>query len=151
MSDEQSIHSVFSNKYQVYLQYGVQMTIRQFEESTKAAAYVSLILSLLVVISAQVFNLAANSSLLHRHARRFLSDYGMPISVVAVSACAYWGRFQESNPAKLPVGSSFEATGGRAWLVPFWDMGGDPKWIAVAIPFGFVRLQHPSLASTQYL
>lgn len=122
----------------VYLQYGIQMTTRQFEESSAEAAYVSLILSLLVVVCAQLFNVAANSSLLHRHARRFLSDYGMPISVIAVSACAYWGRFQASAPNTLPVGQSFEAAGGRSWLVRFWDMNGDPKWVAVAIPFGFI-------------
>lgn len=115
------------------------MTTRQFEESSIEAAYVSLILSLLVVLCAQLFNLVADSPLFHRHARRFLSDYGMPISVIAVSACAYWGRFQTSDPSKLPVGNSFEAAGGRPWLVSFWKMEGDPKWIAIAIPFGFVR------------
>jgi boron transporter len=114
------------------------MTTRQFQESSTDSALVSLILALLVVALAQVFNMSSNSSLFHRHARRFLSDYGLPISVIAVSACAYWGRFKVAEPAKLPVGGAFEAAGGREWFVPFWKMGGDPKWIGIAIPFGFV-------------
>ncbi|KAG8770187.1 hypothetical protein FRC16_006429, partial [Serendipita sp. 398] len=120
----------------VYLQYGVQMTTRQLQNSSADAAYASIILSLLVVIVAQLFNVAANSRLFHRHARRFLSDYGLPISVVVVSGCAYWGRFNVSHPATLPIGHSFEPVGGRSWLVPFWEMH-EVKWIFIALPFGF--------------
>jgi boron transporter len=63
----------------------------------------------------------------------------MLISVAAVTACTYWGRFNASIPSKLPVGRAFEAAGGRSWLVSFWKMDGDPEWIAIAIPFGFVN------------
>lgn len=119
----------------VYLQYGVQMVTRQFHESATESALVSLILALLVVGVAQLFNVAANSTLFHRHVRRFLSDYGLPISVIAVSACAQWGRFRLASPTKLPVGQSFEPAGDRPWLVPFWEMSG--KWIGIALPFGF--------------
>jgi hypothetical protein len=114
------------------------MITRQFQESTLDSAYVSLILALLVLIVAQTFNPAANSTLFHRHARRFLSDYGLAISVLAASACGYWGRFNASNPPTLPVGRPFEPSGGRDWLVPFWNLCDDPKWIALALPFGLV-------------
>ncbi|KAG8818026.1 hypothetical protein FRC17_010989 [Serendipita sp. 399] len=121
----------------VYLQYGVQMITRQLQHSPIDSAYVSIILSLMVVVVAQLFNVAANSRLFHRHARRFMSDYGLPISVLAVSGCAYWGRLKGSHPATLPIGHSFEPVGGRPWLVPFWEMQGGVKWIFVALPFGF--------------
>lgn len=114
------------------------MVTRQFHESPIDAAYVSLILSLLVLMLAQSFNAISISSQFNRITRRFLADYGLPIVVIAVSACAYWGRFELSGPSKLPVGDSFEPAGGRSWLVPFWDIDSDPKWIAIAIPFGFV-------------
>lgn len=115
------------------------MVTRQFQAYTLESAYVSLILALLVLITAQTFNIAANSTLFHRHARRFLSDYGLALSVLAASACGYWGRFKGSDPSKLPVGHAFEPSGGREWLVPFWSSCNDPKWIAMALPFGLVR------------
>jgi hypothetical protein len=29
----------------------------------------------------------------NKHFRRFCADYGMPITIVAISGLAYWGRF----------------------------------------------------------
>lgn len=80
------------------------------------------------------FRVLSQSSLFHRHVRRFFADYGIPISIVANSALAYWGRFNTSNPQTLPVGGAFEAAGRREWLVRFWEL--DSKWIGVAFPFG---------------
>lgn len=114
------------------------MATRQFHESSLESAYVSLILSLLILIIAQSFGSLSRGSQLTRMARRFMGDYGLPIAVIAVSGCAYWGRFDLSTPSKLPVGSSFKPAGGRSWIVPFWDIQGDAKWIAISIPFGFV-------------
>ncbi|KAF8894307.1 bicarbonate transporter [Mucidula mucida] len=75
-------------------------------------------------------------TLFHRHVRRFLADYGMPISLIATSAMAYWGRFNTTNPLTLPVQGAFEAAQGRAWLVRFWQLEG--KWVGIALPFGIV-------------
>ena len=47
---------------------------------------------------------------------------------------SYWGRFNKSGAATLPVGGAFEAAGGREWLVKFWELEG--KWVEVAFPFG---------------
>ncbi|KAF8319782.1 hypothetical protein DL93DRAFT_2132218 [Clavulina sp. PMI_390] len=127
----------------VYLQYGVQVITRQFPgpDSTSPGtgtegAFVTIILSLLTLVTAHLFLVLSRTSLFHRLIRRFLSDYGMPISVIAASAMAYWGRFNEANPTTLPVGGAFTAAGGRAWLVRFWEMDG--KWVGVAFPFGIV-------------
>lgn len=111
------------------------MVTRQFASTSLEAAYVSLILALMVFISGSFINLVSRAPHFHRHMRRFLSDYGMPIIVIAISGCAYWGRFHSSTPATLPVGRAFEAANGRPWLVKFWEL--DAKWIAIALPFGF--------------
>ncbi|TFY72879.1 hypothetical protein EVG20_g155 [Dentipellis fragilis] len=120
----------------VYLQYGVQVVTRQFHEpgSTEEGALVSIILALLMVGASFAFQALARSTLFHRHVRRFCADYGMPISLVAASAMAYWGRFNTANPITLPVSGAFQPANGRAWLVRFWELDG--KWVGIAFPFG---------------
>lgn len=127
----------------VYLQYGVQVITRQFPESIQASespdaldgALVGIILALLMLVTSYLFRTASQSSLFHRHVRRFLADYGMPISLVATSAMAYWGKFNHANPSTLPVSHAFQPAGGREWLVRFWQL--DAKWVGIAFPFGF--------------
>ena len=58
----------------------------------------------------------------------------MPISLVAASAMAYWGRFNQANPSTLPTGRAFMPANGRQWLVRFWELDG--KWVGIALPFG---------------
>ena len=124
----------------VYLQYGVQVVTRQFPsssdpENTLDGAFVGIILALLMVMSSYLFRTASQSPYFHRHVRRFLADYGMPLSLVASSAMAYWGRFNHANPTTLPVGKAFQPAGGREWLVRFWQL--EAKWVGIAFPFGF--------------
>ena len=128
----------------VYLQYGVQVITRQFpspsniNESptpTLDGAFVGIILALLMLISSYLFRTASRSALFHRHVRRFLADYGMPISLIAASAMAYWGQFNHANPTTLPTGRAFMPAGNREWLVRFWQLDG--KWVGIAFPFGF--------------
>ncbi|TFY80382.1 hypothetical protein EWM64_g3632 [Hericium alpestre] len=120
----------------VYLQYGVQVTTRQFTEpdSSESGAFVAIILALLMVVTSFLFQSVARSQLFHRHVRRFCADYGMPISLIAASAMAYWGRFNAANPVTLPVNGAFKAANGRDWLVRFWELPG--KWVGIAFPFG---------------
>ncbi|KAJ3556952.1 hypothetical protein NM688_g1745 [Phlebia brevispora] len=123
----------------VYLQYGVQVVTREFPSSASSSstldgAFVGIILALLMLVTSYLFRTASRSSLFHRHARRFLADYGMPISLLASSAMAYWGRFNTANPSTLPVGRAFQPAGGRDWLVRFWQLEG--KWVGIAFPFG---------------
>ncbi|OJT09963.1 hypothetical protein TRAPUB_13561 [Trametes pubescens] len=126
----------------VYLQYGVQVITRQFPldgESTPSAtldgAFVGINLALLMTVTAFLFRTLSQSAYFHRHVRRFLADYGMPISLVASSAVAYWGRFNAANPTTLPIGHAFMPAGDRPWLVRFWELDG--KWVGIAFPFGF--------------
>jgi hypothetical protein len=127
----------------VYLQYGIQVLTRQLQSTSHAnpqitspGALVSVILALLMLATSFLFQSLSRKSYFHRHVRRFLADYGMPISLITSSAMAYWGRFSASNPITLPVGRAFKAAGGREWLVRFWQLDG--KWVGIAMPFGLV-------------
>ena len=123
----------------VYLQYGIQVLTRQFVPISSPGAQgvlVSIILALLMLVTAFLFQFLSETPYFHRHVRRFLADYGMPISLIACSAMAYWGRFDAANPLTLPVGGAFQAAGGRNWLVKFWELEG--KWVGIALPFGIV-------------
>ncbi|KAF5360654.1 hypothetical protein D9756_004845 [Leucocoprinus leucothites] len=119
----------------VYLQYGIQVLTRQFP-NPEPGYLVSIILALLMLVTSFIFQFLAKSPYFHRHVRRFFADYGMPISLVAASAMAYWGRFNLANPETLPVGSAFKAANGRDWLVKFWQLEG--KWVGIALPFGII-------------
>ena len=112
----------------------MQTITRQIHSAPLTSAYVTIILSLLMLTTACVFRALSRSDLFHRHVRRFFADYGMPISIVMSSAVAYWGRFDTSTPATLPVGGAFQAAGRRDWLVKFWEL--DVQWVGVAFPFG---------------
>ncbi|KAF8313524.1 uncharacterized protein EI90DRAFT_3091705 [Cantharellus anzutake] len=112
----------------VYLQYGVQVITRQFiiasPTSTQEGPYASIVLALLTLVTAHLF------------VRRFFSDYGMPITVVASSAMAYWGRFNQANPTTLPTQGAFAPANNRNWIVKFWELDG--KWVGIAFPFGII-------------
>ncbi|PPQ67978.1 hypothetical protein CVT25_000458 [Psilocybe cyanescens] len=125
----------------VYLQYGIQVITRQFAPTSlnlveEQGVLVSIILAILMLVTAYLFDSLSRTPYFHRHIRRFLADYGMPISLIASSGMAYWGRFNAANPLTLPTGRAFQAAGGRDWLVKFWELEG--KWVGIAFPFGFV-------------
>lgn len=126
------------------MQYGVQVVTREFpgksadqaDASTLDGAFVGIILALLMLVTSFLFRSLSQSAYFHRHVRRFLADYGMPISLVAASGMAYWGRFNAANPLTLPTSKAFQPANGRDWLVRFWQLDG--KWVGIAFPFGFV-------------
>lgn len=119
----------------VYLQYGVQVITRQFNDGIDGA-FVSIILALLMLVTSFLFQALSKASYFHRIARCFFADYGMPISLIAASGMAYWGRFIIAHPSTLLVGGAFQAANGRSWFVKFWELDG--KWVAIALPFGIV-------------
>jgi boron transporter len=121
----------------VYLQYGVQVITRQFADTpSQTGPFVGIILALLMLVTSFLFRSLSHTNFFHRLVRRFLADYGMPISLIASSAMAYWGRFNSANPTTLPVNGPFQPAGSREWLVRFWELDG--RWVGIAFPFGFV-------------
>ncbi|CAE6496181.1 unnamed protein product [Rhizoctonia solani] len=120
----------------VYLQYGVQVITRQLPVVDSSSVFVSIILALTMLVTGHLFGMLARSDIGHRVVRRFFADYGMPISVVACTGLAYWGRFNLANPLTLPTSGAFSPAGDRPWLVKFWELEG--KWVGISFPFGFV-------------
>lgn len=87
-----------------------------------------------MTVASFLFQLTSDTKLFTAPTRRFLSDYGMPISIVATTGLAYWGRFNASNAATLPAGHAFSAAEDRGWLIKFWEL--EAKWVCLAFPFG---------------
>ncbi|KAG8215844.1 HCO3 transporter family-domain-containing protein [Butyriboletus roseoflavus] len=119
----------------VYLQYGVQVITRQFND-TSDGAFVAIILAFLMLVTSFLFRALSKTAYFNRIVRCFFADYGMPISLIAASGMAYWGHFDTAHPTTLPVGNAFQPANGRAWLVRFWEL--DVKWVGIALPFGIV-------------
>ena len=86
----------------VYLQYGIQVITRQLAQSTgpadAAGPLVSIIVALLMLVTAFLFQSLSQKTFFDRHVRRFLADYGMPISLVASSGVAYLANSAEWAP-----------------------------------------------------
>lgn len=86
------------------------------------------------------FSALAQSGYVNKHFRRFCSDYGMPITIVAVTGLAYWGRFNpyvnEATMTLPTTNASFQPANGRQWLVRFWQLDG--KYVGMALPFGII-------------
>ncbi|OWZ59828.1 anion transporter [Cryptococcus neoformans c45] len=124
----------------VYVQYGIQVVTRQFRQTSTTSAFLGIILALITLILPHYFNALARSGYVNKQFRRFCADYGMPITIIAITGLAYWGRFDQyvlEDGMTLPTtASSFKPAGERAWLVRFWQLEG--KWVGVAFPFGLV-------------
>ena len=50
-------------------------------------------LALVTLVVPHYFNGLARSGYVSKGFRRFCSDYGMPLTIVAATGLAYWGRF----------------------------------------------------------
>lgn len=95
---------------------------------------------MITLVLPHYFNAVARSGYVNKHFRRFCSDYGMPITIIAATGLAYWGRFNgyvHEEDMTLPVTrSTWTPAAGRSWLVPFWSL--DAKYVGIALPFGLV-------------
>ena len=117
----------------VYLQYGVQVATREFPYTSETSdtldgAFVGIILALLMLVTSFLFRSLSQSVYFHRHVRRFFADYGMPISLVASSAMAYWGRFDASHPSTLPTGPCISACEWQGLASPLLGTGWQVGW-----------------------
>ncbi|WWD08459.1 hypothetical protein V865_006571 [Kwoniella europaea PYCC6329] len=124
----------------VYVQYGIQVVTRQFGQTSTPSAFLGIILAILTLVLPHYFNSVAKSGYINKHFRRFCADYGMPITIIAMTGLAYWGRFDQyvlEDGMTLPTTpTSFQPASDRPWLVRFWQLEG--KWVGIALPFGFV-------------
>ncbi|KAJ5902630.1 hypothetical protein N7495_003158 [Penicillium taxi] len=117
----------------IYLQKGIQVLTRQWDAVGETSAYLSIMVALLVLMSGWVCGELGNSKLFLRFIRKFLEDYGTPLTVVFFTGFIHIGHMKSVEVATLPTSKAFFPTLDRPWLVHFWDI--DVGDIFLAIPF----------------
>jgi hypothetical protein len=116
----------------IYLQKGIQVLTRQWEVND-ASAYLSIMISLLVTAVAYICGIVGQSSLLQRQVRKFVEDYGTPLTVIFFTGFVHIGKMAGIELLKLPTSKAFFPTTDRGWFIHFWDISvGD---VFLAIPF----------------
>lgn len=119
----------------IYLQKGIQVLTRQWEVSD-ASAYLSIVISLLVTAVAYICGIIGHSTLLQRHVRKFVEDYGTPLTVIFFTGFVHIGKMAHIELLKLPTSKAFYPTTDRGWFIHFWDISvGD---VFLAIPFAIL-------------
>ena len=97
-------------------------------------------LAIVTLVTPHYFNAIAKSGYFNKPIRRLCSDYGMPITIIAATGLAYWGRFNpyvHEEEMTLPVTRrTWTPAGGRSWIVPFWEL--EAQYVGIAFPFGLV-------------
>ena len=92
--------------------------------------------ALLVLMCAWICGELGNSHLFKRFIRKFLEDYGTPLTIIFFTGFVYIGQMRDVDIATLPTSKAFFPTTDRSWLVRFWDIStGD---IFLAIPFALL-------------
>lgn len=114
----------------IYLQKGVQVLDLLGEHE---AFYLSIMVALLVFMTAYVCGELGRSSLFTHPVRVFLKDYGTPLTVVFFSGFVHIGKMRGVHLDNLPVGIAFQPTAPRGWLVEFWNLSVSDVFLA--LPF----------------
>ena len=117
----------------IYLQKGIQVLTRQWELSGDTSAFLSIMVALLVLATAYICGAIGNSNLFQRQVRKFIEDYGTPLTIVFFTGFVHIGRMAGVPVQTLPTSTSFLPTQDRSWFVRFWEINvGD---VFLAIPF----------------
>ncbi|KAL8714127.1 MAG: hypothetical protein Q9220_001855 [cf. Caloplaca sp. 1 TL-2023] len=119
----------------IYLQKGIQVLTRQWTNG-EAAAYLSITIALLVLMVAYLCGVIGNSALFQRYVRKFIEDYGTPLTIVFFTGFVHVGRMRTVDLETLPTSKAFHPTQDRSWLVHFWDI--DVADAFIAIPFAIL-------------
>lgn len=117
----------------IYLQKGIQVLTRQWGSMGETSAYLAIMVALLVLMAGWICGELGNSSLFQRYVRKFLEDYGTPLTIVFFTGFVHIGHMQDVDVSTLPTSTPFFPTLDRPWLVPFWNL--DVGEIFLAIPF----------------
>ena len=120
----------------IYLQKGIQVLTRQWEYVGDASAYLSIMVALLVTASGYLCNVIGNSTLFERHVRKFIEDYGTPLTIIFFTGFVHIGLMEDIVVEKLPTSTAFLPTADRGWFVNFWQIG--VADVFIAIPFAIL-------------
>lgn len=116
----------------IYLQKGIQVLTRQWG-SGNTSAYLSISISLLFFMVAYICGIIGRGPLLQRYVRKFIEDYGTPLTVIFFTGFVHIGRMREVKLQTLPTSRAFFPTQDRGWLIHFWDI--KPSEVFLALPF----------------
>lgn len=97
------------------------------------AAYLSITVALLVLMTAYLCGALGGTSLFQRHVRMFIEDYGTPLTIIFFTGFVHIGRMADVNLQTLPTSKAFFPTKDRGWFIHFWDI--DVSDVFIAIPF----------------
>lgn len=119
----------------IYLQKGIQVLTRQWT-SGEPAAYLSITVALLVLGAAYLCGVIGGSTLFQRYVRKFIEDYGTPLTIIFFTGFVHIGRMRGVELETLPTSKAFFPTQGRGWFIHFWNI--DVGDVFVAIPFAIL-------------
>ena len=120
----------------LYLQKGIQVLTRQWGAAGEASAYLSITISLLVLMTGYACGVIGNSKLFQRYVRIFLDDYGTPLTLVFFTGFVHVGHLRGVELPTLPVTKAFFPTQDRGWFIHFWAI--DVVDVFIAIPFAIL-------------
>ncbi|KAL9583379.1 MAG: hypothetical protein Q9212_002738 [Teloschistes hypoglaucus] len=116
----------------IYLQKGIQVLTRQWAAGGEAA-YLSITVALLVLMTAYLCGALGGTSLFQRNVRKFIEDYGTPLTIIFFTGFVHIGKMADVNLQTLPTSKAFIPTKDRGWFIHFWDI--DVSDVFIAIPF----------------
>ncbi|KAL9600577.1 MAG: hypothetical protein Q9219_003123 [cf. Caloplaca sp. 3 TL-2023] len=119
----------------IYLQKGIQVLTRQWATGD-AAAYLSIMVALLVLMVAYLCGVVGGTSLFQRYVRKFIEDYGTPLTIIFFTGFVHIGKMRTVDLQTLPTSKAFFPTQDRSWFVHFWDI--DVSDVFIAIPFAIL-------------
>ena len=117
----------------IYLQKGVEVLLAQWNKAGETSAYLSVVVSLLVLMVGYGCGTMGVSSLFWRRVRKFIEDYGTPLTIIFFTGFVHIGRMRSVDLATLPTAKAFVPTSDRGWLIHFWDT--DVGDVFIALPF----------------
>jgi boron transporter len=117
----------------IYLQKGVQVLTRQWDQAGETSAYLSVMVALLVLMCGYMCGVIGDSSLFQRWIRKFIEDYGTPLTIVFFTGFIHYGHMKDVFIQTLPTSNAFFPTFDRGWVVDFWNVSTDD--IFLAMPF----------------
>ena len=117
----------------IYLQKGIQVLTRQWDLADDTSAYLSIMVALLVLMAAYLCEVIGHSHLFQLYIRKFIEDYGTPLTIVFFTGFVHIGRTRSVDLQTLPTSRAFYPTQDRGWFVHFWEI--DVGDVFIAIPF----------------
>lgn len=117
----------------IYLQKGIQVLSGQWGLAGDTSAYLAIMVALLVLMTGFACGVVGGSNLFQRHIRKFIEDYGAPLTIIFFTGFVHIGRMRDVNLQTLPTSKAFFPTQDRSWFIRFWEI--DVADIFIAIPF----------------